>query len=316
MKLLITSIGKRVQLIKHLKTDFYLLGADASGLNPARAFADEFFLIPKCSEPGYIDAILSLCRKQEVSMLIPLYEKEFPVLNAHRSEIEAAGTILLLSMQPVIEICNNKQKTARFFQEWNIPAPVSYTGRPLEEVSLPVIIKPLDGMGSADVYPAYTVSELTFFSSYVKNPVVEQLIEGTEYTIDVFCDFSGSPVSIIPRERIEVRSGEVSKSRTVKNRQLIQAAEKLIHSLNKIGTVIGPITLQCFLTEQKEIFFIEINPRFGGGVPLSFAAGVSYSDLLRKMAENKPLKSQIGNFKELCMLRYEEAVYLENPVTD
>lgn len=316
MKLLITSIGKRVQLLRHLKTNFYIIGADASPMNPARAFTDEFFLIPRCDEPGYIEAILSLCQKNKISMLIPLYEKEFSLLNAHRNEIEAAGTILLLSKQPVIETCNNKIMTARFFKEMKLPAPLSYTGRPLEEIVLPVIIKPLDGMGSSGVFSAFTKKELEFFSSYVKNPVIEQRIEGTEYTIDILCDLKGAPLSIIPRERIEVRSGEVSKSRTVKNNQLIQAAAELIQALNKLDTVIGPITVQCFLTKQKELFFIEINPRFGGGVPLSFAAGVSYSCFLKKMIEKKPLKSQIGQFKELCMLRYDEAVYIEEAFPD
>ena len=36
------------------------------------------------------------------------------------------------------------------------------------------------------------------------------------------------------------------------------------------------MTLQCIVTSDHHIRFIEINPRFGGGAPLGIAAGADY----------------------------------------
>ena len=74
------------------------------------------------------------------------------------------------------------------------------------------------------------------------------------------------------------------------------------------------MTIQCFLSDTGEISFIEINSRFGGGVPLSFAAGADYADALsdmingRKFAERKTVDYQ-SDFKELTMLRYDSSVF-------
>ena len=71
--ILITAIGKRVQLIKHLKQNFRVLGVDAGDLNPARNFVDEFYQVPRYTEGSYIDELLEICLKEKVDMIIPLF---------------------------------------------------------------------------------------------------------------------------------------------------------------------------------------------------------------------------------------------------
>lgn len=58
-------------------------------------------------------------------------------------------------------------------------------------------------------------------------------MEGTEYTIDVLCDLKGEIISIVPRERIEVRSGEVSKSKTVNHKEIIKDTLNLVNKLKQ-----------------------------------------------------------------------------------
>ena len=123
VNLLLTSIGKRIQLIEHLKTAFRVVGADASLQNAARHFTDAFYQIPRCREEGYIEALLEICRKEDIKALIPLYEAEFQVLNAARGQFEELGVHLILSDSRVIEICNDKYETAAFFEKYQIPAP-------------------------------------------------------------------------------------------------------------------------------------------------------------------------------------------------
>lgn len=321
MNLLLTSIGKRIQLIQHLKTNFRVIGADASKENPAKYFVDTFYQIPGCREDGYVSTLLDICRKEKISLLIPLFEGEFERLNEARELWEEAGVKLILSAAPVISICQDKKKTGAFFQKYRIAAPEIFSEEEVQKLItgekaasdgsevFPLIIKPRDGMGSEGVFCARNSRELAFFYHYVKRPIAQKCVTGTEYTIDVLCDFEGRPVYIVPRIRLEVRSGEVSKSRIDCQGRIIEETKKLLEALNREGNVTGPLTIQCFLSKDgQEIWFIEINPRFGGGVPLSFAAGADYAGALKEMCEGKKI-TYGKEIKELTMLRYDEAVY-------
>lgn len=109
----------------------------------------------------------------------------------------------------------------RLFEKYQIPAPRTLKQEEWAGVDrFPVIVKPLDGMGSSNVFRAENTEELAFFTRYVENPIVQSCAMGTEYTIDVLCDEQGTPVYIVPRIRLEVRSGEVVKSRTVQQREI------------------------------------------------------------------------------------------------
>jgi len=325
MKLLLTAIGKRIQLIEHLNTKFYIIGVDSSASNPAKEFVEEFVSIPACTDPSYQHTILSICKKERIKVLIPLYEKEFLTLCDIREDLEAEGTKLILSDREVIEACNDKAATAVFFEKYQIPAPRTFTDAEIQEflksdeedmsIPYPFIIKPRDGMGSVNVFQIHNKKELDFFYGYVKNPIVQEMATGDEYTIDVLCDYEGNPVYIVPRLRLEVRSGEVSKSRISRNQKIIDATRNLLEQLKKEGNVMGPLTIQCFYDDSKEgeepvIKFIEVNPRFGGGVPLSIQAGADYAGALRAMREGKKLEYTPIE-KELTMLRYDQAIYEE-----
>lgn len=313
MNILLTAVGKRIQLIERLKDGGRVIGTDAGELAPGMHFVDKFYNVKKYNEEGYIAEILEICRKEKVDFLIPLYEKEFSLLCSFRKEFEKLGVILLLSSSKIIEICNNKCSTYEFFKHNEIPCPKTYTKENIpEDIQFPLIIKPFDGMGSSNVFKVNNKKELEFFMEYVKNPIAQEFISGIEFTIDVLCDFSGRVIFAIPRERIEVRSGEVSKSRTVKNYKVINEVKNLCGKLNnayKDEFLIGPLTIQCMLDKNDNLYFIEINPRFGGGVPLSFAAGGDYVSYLAKM-KNKENIEELEDFKEITMLRYDQAIYI------
>lgn len=332
MNLLLTSIGKRIELIEHLKSRFRVIGVDASTQNPAKGFADAFYQIPGCREKSYVETLLEICKKEEVSLLVPLYEPEFAVLSEARENFEKMGVKLVLSDGAALDICGDKRKTAAFFEKYKIPAPGTLFPGEAEEIiagkeaDFPLILKPVNGMGSEGIFVAKNRKELEFFYEYAEDALVQECVSGKEYTIDVLCDFFGEPVYIVPRIRLEVISGEVSKSRVDLQRTVIEETGRLLKALNREGCVCGPMTIQCFVSEDgRGLKFIEINPRFGGGVPLAFAAGADYAAALEKMGEgfisgyksgtseaagrpdlNSFRKKEI---KELTMLRYSRAVY-------
>ncbi|QQY79131.1 carbamoyl-phosphate synthase large subunit [Keratinibaculum paraultunense] len=307
-----TAIGRRVQLINHFKKYHKVIGVDTGELAPAKHFVDSFYKVPKWDDKEYVNTLLNICKKENVDMLIPLYEKEFILLCENREKFNKTGTILILSDKKIIEIFNDKWESYRFFIENGIDTPMTYKKQGVKDFNFPLIIKPINGAGSQNVFKVDNKKELSFFIDYIENPIIQEYIKGTEYTIDVLCDLKGNVISIVPRERIEVRAGEVSKGRTVKNKDIIEKTLKLCNKLkiDKNTKPIGPLTIQCIVDLDNNIKFIEVNTRFGGGVPLTFEAGVPYAKYLGKMVEGYNVRPIIGEFKEMIMLRYDEAIYI------
>lgn len=318
MRILLTAIGKRVQLIKHLKKCNYVVGVDSGELAPGKFFVDAFFRVPLYHEDCYIETLIDICIKEGIDMLIPLYEKEFMLLDKNRESFEEYGTLLLLSHRAILELCNDKWNTYIFFKDNGINTPISYLKEQIIEadripINYPIIIKPRGGMGSRGISVAYDDDQLKYCLRGVENFIVQEFICGTEYTIDVLCDLKGSIISIVPRQRIEVRAGEVTKSRTERNENIIRETERLVTKMNSIGNgikAIGPMNIQCIVEPDGDIKFIEINPRFGGGVPLSFEAGVDYGDILNRMVSGETIVPMIGEFEEVTMLRFDDAVFI------
>ena len=307
MTIILTAIGKRVELIKHLKTNGRVVGVDSSELNAGRYFTDAFYIIPKASENGYVDSLLDICKKEKADYIIPLHEAEFDVLCDSRDRFNEVGTTLVLSDKSIIDICKDKKKTAQFFEKYNIEAPKTYKDND-EKVEYPLIIKPSDGMGSMGVFIAEDDEDLKYALKKTSNPIIQEKISGTEYTMDVLCDVSGNIIYIVPRERLEVRDGEVNKSRIVNDEAVIELSERVVKALRKEGTVRGPLTLQCFKESDGALKMLEINPRFGGGDPLSFAAGADYSKAFLEMAEGREISK--NDIQEKTMLRFDDSVFI------
>lgn len=316
---LFTSIGRRVELAQAFKNSYLnhgifarVFGTDSDpSLAPAGHFVDDVFQVPRVCESGYVKALLQICRKQTVKLLIPLYEPEFLILDQHREEFKKIGTIILLSATDALKICADKLETYGFFNKHDINTPNTWPiGEKPGNTGFPLFVKPRSGMGSAGVYKITSQSELDFLANRNPELIVQEYISGTEYTLDTLSDFSGRALSVVPRERIEVRSGEVVKSRTVERPDLIQQGKYIVETLG----IIGPATLQC-IDDGLLVYWIEINPRFGGGVPLTIRAGVDYPYLLYRMCKGEPLQPILGQYQtNLTMLRYDQSVYI--PLTN
>jgi carbamoyl-phosphate synthase large subunit len=163
------------------------------------------------------------------------------------------------------------------------------------------------------VIVARNKKELACFARGIPNAICQEFIEGTEYTCDVYVDFDMKVRCIVPRKRIEIRAGEVSKGQVVKNGEIMNRVADLVRVL-KAGP--GVITVQCFLQQNGNIRFSEINPRFGGGAPLAIKAAANFPKwILQELLGKKP-RIKFDGFKNgLTMLRYDAEVWLErNPV--
>lgn len=169
------------------------------------------------------------------------------------------------------------------------------------------MLKPYKGNSSIGVTKILNADELKFFLRYVPDAIVQEFITGVEYTMDILVDDSGRVRSVVPRRRVETRAGEVSKGITVKNIDLINAGKRVVEAL---PGAVGCITVQCLLTPGGEIEFIEINPRFGGGIPLSIKAGADFPRWIIEMHSGRESQIELDGWEDgLVMLRYDDEIF-------
>lgn len=293
---LILSAGRRVELVNcfkaardRLKLHGKVLAADMSYTAPALYFADGHFIIPKISDDGYVNAIIEICKKNDVALIVPTIDTELCKLAQNKQIIEEqTGAKLLVSDYDSVATCCDKKLTAEYFEQHGFKYPRVITAEDLKRgnYEFPLFIKPEDGSSSINAFRVNNKRELDFFTSYIDRPIVQECVCGEEYTVDCFCDFNGKILSVVPRIRLATRSGEVLKGRTAKNPSIIADVTRLVTSLGFIGQT----TVQCFLCENGDIKYIEINPRFGGGAPMSIAAGADSCEKLYRLLKGETLE--------------------------
>jgi len=174
------------------------------------------------------------------------------------------------------------------------------------KLDFPLIIKPRFGSASIGVQKCENYQDLEFYARKISEPILQEFLQGDEITLDILCDFEGNPISIVQRKRIKVRGGEVERGITIKNYELLYLTLDLVKKLKPFGV----INIQCFLT-SRGFYFTEINPRFGGGYPLTHYAGVNFPQLIIKLIKGEKVEPIIGEYKEgVLMLRYDEGIFI------
>jgi len=313
MKILFTSPGRRVELIKIFKSvfpDYNLYGGDYDSTSPANYFLEKIFKLPYQIDDDYAIKILEICRKEKIDIVIPLIDPELNFFASKRKYFFDIGTFIMISSPQVIDICMNKWKTYQFFKKNNILCPKTWLGSNFNrgEFKKPIIIKPCKGSASKNIFICKTFNELLRFEELFNDDyIVQEFIDGYEVTVDVFATENGECVEAVQRRRLKVRGGEVERGVTQKDSNIFNIVKKVVRYLKPSGV----INIQFIIDIKNNSYYItEINPRFGGGYPLAHTAGVNFPLLLYKLAKGDKIMPNLGNYKDkLYMLRYDKAVY-------
>jgi carbamoyl-phosphate synthase large subunit len=322
MTVLFTCIGRRVSLLRSFQTAARKLGltacfcgTDISPSSPALQLCDKAFLVEPTTHAQYIDQLLSLVREHAVSLLVPTVDLDLPLLARHRPQFEELGCRVLVSDPDVIDTCQDKRRTFGFLTRNGFGTPATMSVRQAlaadrrGELTWPCFLKRWDGFASRDNAVVHDPTELRFYARRIPNALCQEFLEGTEYTCDAYVDFDLKVRCVVPRRRLEARAGEVSKGQVVKDPEIMVQAKKVVELL-EAGP--GVITLQLFVMKDGRIRFTEVNPRFGGGAPLSIRAGADFPKwILQELTGQRP-RIGFDNFTDgLLMLRYDAEVWLQ-----
>ena len=314
--ILILSAGRRVSLVRAFQEAVSELNGQmkvvTADMNPSRSAAcnisDLSVQLPHCLDANYIECLLDVCQEQEIKMVVPTIDTELKVLAKNKNFFASKGVTLVVSDYELINICRDKTLTNTYFEKIGIEVPKTL---PVNDLTFPCFAKPISGSLSQDIRTLTSQLELDAWNIDKSKMMFMELVDTSvynEFTIDIYYNAVGELSCIVPRQRLEVRGGEVSKALTDKSIiPLIKSA------MEKVQGAFGCLTLQVFKHHSNNtVLGIEINPRFGGGFPLSHLAGAQYPKwLIQEIILNQEIEYFDGWKNKLMMLRYDAEVLVE-----
>lgn len=287
---LLTGVGKRYDIVSAFGEHAFTIAADPNPLAPARYAADLHVVPPRIDDPGYIPFLERIAAEHGVGAIVPLTDLDIEVL--------AAAGERLPSFVPSAQIARatfDKYEAHELLLSHGLPSPP--TVLPGEQPpSFPVMVKPRRGSGARSIHAAADRAEMEFFIGYVKEPVmVQRLMGGPEFSIDLLCDLDGRCLNAIPRTMIESRGGESIKGTVIHDAGLIELGRAVGEALG----VRGPCTVQAFRDPEIGLGITDVNTRFGGAFPAPMYAarpGRTYPELIVRMARGETIAPHVGDF--------------------
>jgi carbamoyl-phosphate synthase large subunit len=317
---LISSAGRRASLLRTFREALAAAGlpgriiaCDLTELTPAMQMADVSYTVPRCTDYRFADSMTEICARETVDLVIPTIDTELPVWASLAKPLKQAGTTVAVSSPAAIAIAADKRLTNSHCVSIGMPAPRQSTlaeiDRSRSSWPMPLVVKP--SMGSASnglkIVSSWTEFNVILQTHIDHDVVVEERAHGTEYTVDVYVDTAGTVHCPVVRQRLEVRAGEVSKARVVRNDLLASFAAKVV---GQLPGAYGVLNVQMFFDGERATI-IEINARFGGGYPLTWRAGGRYSEwLVREVAMGQKPPTETPIEYDLAMLRWDEELFV------
>lgn len=318
MTILLTCAGQRVDIVRAFRRALRdgrhtgrVLVSDAGEVSPSRFEADGVVDLPMVDDAGYADALVSACRTEGVSAVLPLTDLDPVKLAEAAPALAALGTAVFVPEPRVALGCQDKWECHLMLQAAGLPSPPTWLpgGISREDLPYPVLLKPRLGFAARHIYRATDADELAFFERYSPlESVYQQALDGTEFSVDCLGDLDGRALGAIPRAMLQAKGGEQVKGETLEDAELTGLAVRTVEALG----LRGPSTIQCFRKDGVIQGITDINTRFGGAFPLPLAAGGAYPELIVRMAAGERPASRVGRHRAgIVMTRYLDELILE-----
>ena len=314
MNFLILAAGTRNKVVQYFVKTFSgvgkIIATDANTLGPAIYDADKYYIVPPITEDGYIDIILDICKKEQISGVLSLIDPELSLLAANEDKFKALGTTVIGSSYDLCEMALDKMQMSEWLKGHGYNCARSwmdkdefYKAVDAGEVSYPVFVKPYRGSASISISEVYDKETVDLLFAHEDDLMIQEFLDGQEIGADVYIDLiSGEVVSIFTKKKIKMRAGETDKAVSFKDEKLFQLIEKFV----KEAGYRGQIDIDIF--DINGAYYIsEVNPRFGGGYPHAYEAGCDHMQLILNNLNGIANEKHIGAYDEgIYMMKYNE----------
>lgn len=316
MNLLMCSVGRRGELLKNFRQTMGMEGkivaTDNSTYAPALYFADVQYLVPKITDPKYIDTLLDICKKEKIQAIATFIDPEIEVLSKNREVFEQLGIQVLVPFYETARLCFDKYELFKHLKKHNIPTVQTYgtieeTQAAVNEqkLSFPVFVKPRTGSGSVGARKVESMEELVIAMKEDPSLIVQEYMDGLDLDADVYVDtWSREVVSAFSKRKISTTIGGANKTISFKDESLFE----LIKQVAGVLELYGPNDMDFFY-KDGQYYLSEINPRFGGAYLHAYGAGVDFIELIRNNISQNANEVCIGDYEEgVVMMMYDSVV--------
>lgn len=316
MNILFTCAGRRTYLLNYFRENLsegdVIIATDMQLSAPALQAADVKIQVPAVYAKDYIDITLDVCRTHHVDALISLNDLELPILAENKARFEAEGVIVIVSGQEVIDICFDKYKTAQWTESIGLNAPKTYVrladakkARANGEIAFPLFMKPRWGSGSIGLETIDDMEELDIYYNILMKKIkksilatasvgdeyimIQEKLTGQEFGLDVMNDLEGNNVGVSVKQKLAMRAGETDKAITVDLPEVREIGKRIGENLKHIGN----LDVDIMQRANGDYCVLELNPRFGGGYPFSYEAGVNFPLAIIKWLKGETVDPKI-----------------------
>ena len=293
-------------LIRQNEFPVRIVSCDSEPLSAGAFIAHAFHRVPTASDPSFTDALMEICAREHARLLIPIPGAEGFRVASERKRFLAAGVQVAVSGEDTLEICDDRESSARLFRALDIPVPRTWFpyDREPDPADFPLALRPRRTTGTT----VQRVEDQEAYDFHLKRAgdcVVQELIDGKHFAIDTLSDFDGRVLAVVPRLRLETESGVSRKGVIVRDERMMALACRVIDALH----VVGGACILCTV-RQDALYFMEVIPRFGAGASLTFVgAGVNMPVMLARAAWGQAVLPRIGQFRDgATLLRYWDEV--------
>ncbi len=316
MNILFTCAGRRTYLLKYFKENMSegdkVVATDMQLSAPALQAADVKLQVPAVYDPKYVDITLDICKEQKIDALLSLNDLELPILAENKARFEALGVKVIVSDPAVIDIAFDKYKTAQWIESLGLNAPKTYVrlddckiALAAGEIEFPLFMKPRWGSGSIGLESIADMEELDMYYNILMKKIkktilatasvgdeyimIQEKLGGNEFGLDVMNDLNGNNVAVSVKQKLAMRSGETDKALTVDLPEVCEMGKKIGENLKHIGN----LDVDIMQRANGDYCVLELNPRFGGGFPFSYEAGVNLPKAIIQWVKGEEVDSSI-----------------------
>ena len=316
MNILFTCAGRRTYLLKYFKENLSegdnIVATDMQLSAPALQAADVRIQVPAVYDPKYIDITLNICKEQKIDALLCLNDLELPILSENKARFEALGVKVIVSDPEVIDIAFDKYKTAQWVESLGLNAPKTYVtlasakeALDKGDIAFPLFMKPRWGSGSIGLETIDDMEELDIYYHLLMKKIkktilatasvgdeyimIQEKLTGKEFGLDVMNDLQGNNVAVSVKQKLAMRAGETDKAITVDIPEVYEMGKKIGENLKHIGN----LDVDIMQRANGDYCVLELNPRFGGGYPFSYEAGVNMPLAIIKWLKGEAIDTTI-----------------------
>lgn len=294
--ILLSCIGKRGYIADYFREVIprgsKIVATSNTPWTPGFSSCDISAVLPPLASDDYIPALLDLCRKHQISAVLSMFDPDVHKLSTHRKEFIQAGVVPFFPEHRASVIAFDKLETWRHLTSLNINVPLTTDSLSQARAWLqsaqfrfPLVVKPRFGFGSHNTFIARNEAELEVFYAYAPDMIIQQFMDAEALNVDGLGDLAAQPVSIVPWRKLLSRHGETERSITIECPELVALAERLIREVG----LIGPFDADFFRDEAGKLWVLELNPRFGGGYPVSHLAGAMFPELIVRLVQGQTI---------------------------